>query len=274
MNRSSFALLIALLIHFIFLLLYLRMEKLKPSLTKNKIEKKIKVSLRELVKPKPIQKNISSKIEKKVPPPKEMPVMPKGSQIKKIPKKVLVKYTPTVVEKKVKLNFKTIEQPLILKNTKIKKTILQDKQEESGMNWLYTDRSNEIIQENTTHTSSGTSLGKDLLQLYGDEFGKLSTAQQNYILDNQEIMKRITQGVLNRQASVSNLIGINANKSNIIEFYLHPDGSMSEFKFLEKSGYFMLDEITRVTMEYAYAKYPRPSEKTLIRYNVFYNLRY
>ena len=85
-------------------------------------------------------------------------------------------------------------------------------------------------------------------------------------------MRRITQQVLTRQASVSNLRGLNVKKSNVIEFYLHPNGDMSDFKFLHKSGYFILDDITRVTIEYAYSKYPRPKETTLIRYNVFYDL--
>ena len=85
-------------------------------------------------------------------------------------------------------------------------------------------------------------------------------------------MRRITQEVLNRQARVSNINNINVNRTNIIEFYLHPNGDMTDFKFLEKSGYFILDDITKATIEYAYSKYPRPTEKTLIRYNVLYNL--
>ncbi len=284
MNRSFFALFIALLIHLLFLLLYLRIEELKPSMKKIKIEKKIKVSLRELVKPKFIEKNISPKIAKKALLPKEILLMPKGSQIKNI-----AKYNPgvkakkstrkpktniKVIKSKVKKTFPSKEDTMALMKPKtVQKTLLTKEEEDSSIDWLFEDKSDEIIQEKNIHTSSGSNVGRDIRKLYGDEFGKLSPAQQHYILNNQEIMRRITQGVLNRQASVSNLVGINANKSNIIEFYLHPDGSMSDFKFLEKSDYFILDEITRVTMQYAYIKYPRPNEKTLIRYNVFYNLR-
>ena len=149
----------------------------------------------------------------------------------------------------------------------------EEKKEESSMDWLLEDKSDEITEVENQNKSSGTSAGRNIKELYGDKFGELSAGQQKYILNNQEIMRRITQGVLNRQARVSNIENINVNRSNVIEFYLHPDGSMSDFKFLDKSGYFILDEITRVTIEYAYAKYPRPTEKTLIRYNVFYNLR-
>ena len=85
-------------------------------------------------------------------------------------------------------------------------------------------------------------------------------------------MRRITQEILNRVASVNLTKDLNVNRVNIIEFYLHPNGDMTDFKFLEKSGYYILDKTTQETIEYAYSKYPPVSEKTLIRYNVFYNL--
>jgi len=85
-------------------------------------------------------------------------------------------------------------------------------------------------------------------------------------------MRRITQQVLNRVARVNLDRNLNVNRSNVIEFYLHPNGDMSDFKFLSKSGYYTLDDITKETIEYAYSKYPRPKEKTLIRYNVYYHL--
>ena len=121
--------------------------------------------------------------------------------------------------------------------------------------------------------ANGGNISQDIKELYGEEFGELTPGQQQYIIDNQEIMRRITQQVLTRVANV-NLRGKspNVNKSNVIEFYLHPNGDMSDFKFLSKSGYYVLDDTTKETIEYAYAKYPRPKEKTLIRYNVYYHL--
>lgn len=282
MNRSYFALFVAVLIHLLLLLLYLRIEDYKPENKKNVQEKKIKIHLRTLPKKKEIQKTLAP-IQEEIKAIEEMPVMPKGSQLTKIIQKKSLIYKPKSKVKKTKLNPK----PIIKKRTpKIKRIPLppkkthiplikrkkEKKQESSSMDWLLEDKSDAIIEEEKTLNHLGMSSGKNIQELYGDEFGKLTPGQQEYILNNQEIMKRITQGVLNRQARVSNINKINVNRSNVIEFYLHPDGSMSDFKFLNKSGYFILDEITRVTIEYAYAKYPRPSEKTLIRYNVFYNL--
>ena len=85
MNRSSFALFIALLIHLLFLLLFLQIEKIVPKQEKMKIqEKKIKVSLKKLAKPKVVKKDKSPIIDEQVKKIPKMPVMPKGSQLKKI----------------------------------------------------------------------------------------------------------------------------------------------------------------------------------------------
>ena len=234
------------------------MPEIKKPITKQ--EKKIKVSLKELPKfPKKISPQIEKKLIKK--PPEVAPPMLKGSQLKEISKKLPIKYIPKIKPETPKLNPKSIK-----KNKPKKKDL------ETPMNWLYEDKTKFEIPKTKVERLRGSSMGENIKELYGSKFGELSQAQQEYILDNQEVMRRITQQVLTRQASVSNLKGLNVNKSNVIEFYLHPNGDMSDFKFLDKSGFFVLDEITRVTIEYAYSKYPRPKEKTLIRYNVFYNL--
>lgn len=85
-------------------------------------------------------------------------------------------------------------------------------------------------------------------------------------------MRRITQQVLNRVARVNIPRDLNVNRSNVVQFYLHPNGNISDLKFLSKSGFYVLDDTTKETIEYAYSKYPRPKEKTLIRYNVYYHL--
>jgi hypothetical protein len=253
LSRSSFSLFVALLIHLVFLLffaiLYNIAEKtttiLKPK------EARIKIELKQ-IKPKPI-KNKKSGIIKK-PPPKIVPPMPKGKQLKKLVKKPLIKYK----EKKI---------------TKLEKkgTIKVKKKEKPKYAWLKEDsQDNEVTQKIKYIPSS--SISKNLEEAYGDEFGKLSHGQKKYILDNQDIMSRITQQVLTRVARVNLTGDINVNKVNLIEFYLHPNGDMTDFKFIKKSGYYILDDTTKETIEYAYSRYPRPKEKILIRYIIYYNL--
>lgn len=218
------------------------------------------------------------------------PPMPKGSQLKKIVKKPPIKYKPKKAIKKSiskikKQNPKTKIEPMaqlkpfipLVRAKKENNTTKEKIIKKGSVNPLYAilsqDRSSQEREVKKTKKSSSNNINQNIKELYGKEFGRLSAGQQEYILDNQEIMRRITQEVLNRQASVTNLNGLNVNTNNVIEFYLHPNGDMSDFKFLNKSGYFLLEDITKSTIDYAYSKYPRPKEKTLIRYNVFYNLR-
>lgn len=274
MNRSSFALFVALLIHFVFLVIFWFLGSIIPDVKKqNKENQRIKVSLKEM--PKKEVKN-SGVIKKKKPLPKIAPPMPKGNQLKEIIKseeKPFIKYkkkkvTPTPI--------KNISIPPIYLDKKepLNKYIKVEKEKSDPMAWLKEDKSSQE-QNRKKNTKKSNTIGlsdSSIKELYGSKFGELTQGQQKYILDNQEIMRRITQQILTRVARVNLNSDINVNRTNVIEFYLHPNGDMTDFKFLKKSGYFVLDHTTQETIEYAYSRYPRPKEKTLIRYNVFYNL--
>lgn len=277
MNRSSFAFFVALLIHLLFLLLFLRLSEMNPDTKKvSPPEKRIKISLKEFSEPvKKIQKVKTVKKIKKI---KSTRLLPKAKppiyfKAKKIQNKP--KFIPRSIPKVQKPTINKTRSLIPLKPyiplPKVKNIQKQD--EAMDMDWLIEDRSSEIRPQDNVRTYNKASAGKKIQELYGADFAKLSAGQQKYILDNQEVMRRITQEILNRQARVSNINGLNVNRSNVIEFYLYPNGDISGFKFLEKSGYFILDDITRSTIEYAYSKYPRPTQRTLIRYNVLYNLK-
>lgn len=291
MNRSSFALFVALLIHLLFVIFFWLLSNFSSEIKKpiKSQEKKIKISLKEM--PKTDKK--SGMTKKKVKPPEIAPPMPKGSQLKKIIKKPLVKLKPKTKPIKPKLNPKPkpvepkpepkpkIEPipskkpyiPLLDKNISKKKPPKKEvKKTKDALSWMYEDKSSEEEVKKDIKSYKGSSVSQNVKELYGEEFGKLSQGQQKYIIDNQEIMRRITQQVLTRVAGVNLSRDINVNRSNVIEFYLHPNGDMSDFKFLEKSGYYILDDTTKETISYAYSRYPRPKEKTLIRYVVYYNL--
>ena len=254
----------------------------------------MKVSLKQ-----PPIKHKNSGLTKKVKPPKNTiaPPMPKGNQLKKIVKpkvkrtvkkideKPPVKYEPKKIQKKPKVKKKPINKPKVVKKPKpIKKVksippeepyvpLPEQKKEKDPLAWMNEDKSSEEDKKKKKNQDiSSSSVNQNIKDLYGEEFGKLSPGQQKYILDNQEIMRRITQQVLTRVARVNLPKEMNVNRTNVIEFYLHPNGDMSDFKFIKKSGYYVLDDTTKETIEYAYSRYPRPKEKTLIRYNVFYNL--
>ena len=289
MNRSSFAFFVALLIHVIIFLLLWILWTLTPDVKQEKVhkEKRIKISLKEM----PKKHKKSGLTKQKVKPSPVAPPMPKGSQLKKIVKQKTVKYEPKKKPRKPKLNkpkkvkkvdkkpvkkVKTLPTKKLyipLQKVQKQKKIQKPKKKQSKLSWLYEDKSaQEAKNTKKKATRNNSNISQNIKKLYGDEFGKLTPGQQQYILDNQEIMRRITQQVLNRVARVNIPRDLNVNKSNVIEFYLHPNGDMSGFRFLSKSGYYILDETTKETIEYAYSRYPRPKETTLIRYNVYYNL--
>lgn len=289
LNRSSFALFVALLIHFLFLLLFWVLGTLAPEANKPKQEEqKIKISLKEMPK-----KHKESGVSKTKPKPQKIaPPMPKGKQLKKIikPNKPPIKFEPKKPVKKPTLNKPKIKSkpkvkpkpkveplppkkpfiPLMKKKKDVNKT--KKTEEKDPMAWMFEDKSTQEEKRSKPKVASGGSVNSNIQELYGEEFGKLTPGQQQYIIDNQEIMRRITQQVLTRVARVNLPRDLNVNRSNVIEFYLHPNGDMTDFKFLSKSGYYVLDDTTKETIEYAYSRYPRPKEKTLIRYNVYYNL--
>lgn len=300
MNRSYFALFVALLIHFVLLLLFWLLGTMTPEIKQEQKpqENKMKVSLKEM----PIvSKDAGDKKEIIKKPTPAAPPMPKGKQLKEIvtpiSKKPPIKYEPKKAQAAKKVERTETKNDIKPTHTKKQQSVQKPKIEpmppskpyipvappppkeekkqkpKEEYSWLYEDKSQEDTKENEAKQSAGTSIGSSSLkELYGDEFGKLTPGQQKYLIDNQEIMRRITQEVLSRVAQVNLTRDINVNRTNVVEFYLHPNGDISDFKFLKKSGYYILDDTTKETIEYAYSRYPRPEEKILVRYNVFYNL--
>lgn len=216
--------------------------------------------------------------------------MPKGKQLKKIVKPPVKfklkqpKKTPTLNKPKVKPQAKKKTKPKIeqLFPTKPFIPLIQEKKKDINktkkpknddpLAWMSEDKSNKEKKTTKNKVVSGGNISQNIKELYGSDFGKLTPGQQQYIIDNQEIMRRVTQQVLTRVARVNLGRDLNVNRNNVVEFYLHPNGDMTDFKFLSKSGYYVLDDTTKETIEYAYSRYPRPKEKTLIRYNVYYHL--
>mgnify|MGYP002630714633 CR=1 FL=1 len=289
MNRSTFALFVALLIHLVLVLIFWILGSIVPDIKKSEPkEEKMKISLKEM----PDKHKETGVIKEKTKQTPIAPPMPQGKQLKEIVEKPPITFkpkkpvkTPTLNKpKKTKPEPKTQPQPKVeplppqkpyiplYAEKELEKPEKDVEKESDPLAWMKEDRSVQETQISKKQNLSGGNISQNIKELYGDEFGKMTKGQQEYIIDNQEIMRRITQQVLTRVARVNLSNDLNVNKTNVIEFYLHPNGDMTDFKFLQKSGYFVLDNTTQETIEYAYSRYPRPKEKILIRYNVFYNM--
>lgn len=292
MSRSTVALLITIMFHLLLFFLFNFFLSLAPKEEEKPKENRIKISLKENPKPSP-KKSAAITNKNKI---EKAPSMPKGKQLKKPEKKSIFKKpkpketTPIrpkkTIEKKPAQVAKKIEKksppPLVeteKKTTNIKEVSAKNrdlnisKKPEKKKSNLYAQlikKPKVKTEEKIKTDSAGTQIGSDFKEAYGEAFGKLSEGEKKYIIDNQEIMRRITQEQLNRLAPVNIPRNLRVNTMNIIEFYLHPNGDISGLKLISNSSVEILDETSLQTVEYSYHRYPLPKQKTLIRYRVDY----
>lgn len=306
MTRSTAALIIAVLFHLLILLFFwiLGVTFIPESEPEKKEEERIRISLQE----RPDVKKEG--VAKKPVPAKIAPPMPKGSQLKKLtktqplpapeqqiksvepvpakpqqeiprPKKLI---SPTPSEPKVEPV--PPQKPYIPFMKPAKQKPLKPEQKTAEANLTEVPKESRKLfsklaqKQNIAPTQSTpaerkrySQLYDDIKELYGDEFGKLTEGEQKYLLDNQEIMRRLTQTQLNQTGRTDIPNNLRVNEYNIVEFYLHPNGDMTDFRYLDHSGFHLLDDVTRDTIEAVYWRYPRPQQKTLIRYKFIYSLR-
>lgn len=236
-------------------------------------QERFKLSLKELPSQKP-EAIVKNDIPKTVP---TLPI-PHGEQLIKntqpVPKPQVAKAaTPTLPSKPTPPLPEPIVEPKKAFERHVAKTVATIEREpqvkkEQGL-YDILSKADSSAQE---RPKSFTKISDSIQRLYGDKFNELSEGEQRYLLDNQEAMRRITQGVLDRYGRSRIPDNIRTNDTNMIEFYLYPNGSISDIHFLKNSQLSILDDTTKEVIELAYAKYPRPEQKTLIRYRVFYNL--
>jgi len=277
---SLYALIIALLVHLIVILLLILLDQIKPKprppvTPPPPKEERFKLSLKDMPSmkkeaiikndiPKPPAKLPIPRGEQLVKPPKNVPLLPKAQPVTQPQppvKQPLSEPIPVPPEPR-----KAYEQHVAKPVATIQRTSIKQNQ------GLYDILSKPDPSAQERPTQSTTKITDTIQRLYGDKFNDLSAGEQKYIIDNQEVMRRITQEVLDRYGHSRIPDNIRTNDTNMIEFYLHPDGSISDLRFLKNSQLSILDDTTKEVIELAYAKYPRPQQKTLIRYRVWYNL--
>lgn len=111
---------------------------------------------------------------------------------------------------------------------------------------------------------------KNIAEIYGLEFGHLGREEQDFIINNLSRIGMITQSYLRYPANAGML---KQEGMNVVEFYLHPNGDISDLKIINSSGFILLDRNSTRTIEIAYKDYPRPKVKTLIRFYISYIMR-
>ena len=129
-----------------------------------------------------------------------------------------------------------------------------------------------MYQTQSSPASSGSYSAKMINQLYGKEFDTYSPTQKKFIKQNLGLIHRITQRTLTRNGYPEIAIRTRQQGTNVVSFYLHPNGDISGLRLKRKIGYASLDGNTLEVIRIAYKDYPLPNKKTKIIFYVQYTL--
>lgn len=154
----------------------------------------------------------------------------------------------------------------------------QDRQENISQDFITQENQNIFNQESAripieqtlSYQLADAQTKQDISKFYGAEFGEFGLEEQEYILNNLANIGRITQRYLRYPPNAGMLA---QSGGNVVEFYLHPNGDISDLKIIKQSGFILLDRNSIKTIEIAYKDYPHPKTKTLIRFFINYYLR-
>jgi protein TonB len=224
-----------LLTSFIFTLIFLLLERFE--LPKPISEEYTPINL-SLYDPKPIVKKV---IQKKAPQTK------KRKKVKPIKSNIVQKKTVSKVAKRV--DEKESNQTVNISKASVKIPSLNE------LNALFMPQKPKIDQK--------------ILDLYGDRIYALSQEELKFIDENLNVISAITQSYLEYPLAAQTL---RIKGVTILEFYLYPNGDISDMKVIKSSGYEILDSNSIRTIEIAYKDYPHPKTKTHIRFFIEYKL--
>jgi TonB family protein len=235
--------------------------------------------------PKPVEKPVEKKPEVKPQPPlpvakKKIVEKKKGFEVaqkseeennvtkvakkepKKAEKKKLVKKEP---KKRVHKKKKVAKKKPLPKTFRLPKKHSRDKLANSLLGSSGKNRSK-------SRPSSSGRPSRIIQQLYGREFYSFTKTQQKFIKDHLSEIHRITQNTLIINGYPDVAVRTGQQGVNVVSFYLHPNGDISDLKLVKRMGYEALDKNTIAVIQIAYKDYPRPKTKTKIVFYVNYSL--
>jgi protein TonB len=269
MKQILLAFIISISLHLVAIYLFKdkkSMEEL-PASSKNKSHKQSNIKFVRLEQ-KPIIKKVEVKpIVKQVI--KKQPVKKKIK--KKAPKKLK---TYTKVKKVVKkAKRKIIKKPLVKTYKKTTKELPKPNEidyQTANMTQLQKDLLKEYLAQPLLRMDQLDKQTQESIKLYEEEYEGFTKVQKVFLQNNLRKFQVITQRVLNRMGYPKMAAKLNLSGTNVVEFMFHPDGSISDLRITNSSGYAIFDNYTLELIEIAYKDYPRPIESTKIKFYVRY----
>jgi len=296
-KRTLQALLLSLLLHLLIFLLFIKSFQEIKFLPPPAREKKISLNLKQIIttppKPQPIPKpapvthtpSVPAPAVKE-PQPKPLPPTPSVAKQKLLDKKTRLfaekkeseetNTTQKSVEKKIKVVKKKVKKPrkkTFAKKSRPRRVHHRRKSRDSLANALMGSGSSMYPSGRSSRPSSSGSYGSRMIQkLYGREFDSYTPSQKRFIKNNLGIIHRITQRTLIRNGYPEVAIRTRQQGTNIVSFYLHPNGDISGLRLKSRIGYEALDQNTLDVIRIAYKNYPLPNKKTKIVFYVTYSI--
>jgi protein TonB len=288
--RTLKGLLLSLLLHLLILLLLTKNWKEITFLPSKGEEKKISLNLQQIVtppppkpKPVPVPKSI-------VTPPTPKPIIEKPIEAAVQPikrkdldasKKVFAQQSSEEnnvtrsVPKPVKKIVKKEEKKKAVKKRVVKKTkpYRQPKRSSDPLaNALMGSGTSMYPSQRSRPSSSGSYGARMINRLYGEEFNTYSETEKKFIKNNLGTIHAITQRTLTRNGYPDVAVRTRQQGTNIVSFYLHPNGDISDLKLKRHIGHQALDQNTLDVIRIAYKDYPLPNKKTKIVFYVKYSI--
>ena len=191
--------------------------------------------------------------------------------------KVVEKPVKKVVKKEVK---KKPKKKIVKKKAVKKKRIAKKKKPQRRAKRSKDPLANMLMGTGTSmfptqpkRTSGAGTYGEQMIKkLYGSEFNTYSPTQKKYIRNNLSTIHQITQRTLSRNGYPQVAIQTRQQGTNIVSFYLHPNGDISGLRLKSRIGYAALDENTIKVIKLAYKDYPLPNKKTRLIFHVRYSI--
>ena len=294
--------LLSLLLHLLILLLFVKNFKEVTFLNPQAQEQKISLNIQQIVTPPPAPKpkSIPQPIIK---PPVPQPVIEKvvtpEPKVKKIKKKVLdeskkvfaqksteennvTKVEPKPKEKvaKKKVENKVVKKKRVIKHPKGissqaqgKKAYKKPKRSKDSLANMLMGSGTSMYPTQPRRTSGAGNYGERMIkQLYGSEFNTYSPTQKKFIRNNLSTIHRITQSTLSRNGYPDIAVRTKQQGTNIVSFYLHPNGDITGLRLKKSLGYEALDKNTLKVIRLAYKDYPLPNQKTRLIFYVRYSI--
>ena len=218
----------------------------QKKIVKNRIAPKKKPKKKKIKKIKKQKKNIKKIVKKNI----KKTHIPKKKFIKKnIKKKITTPREKFIPESEIIY----IPNPIIKEKTEFENSVYKNRIE---------------VKQSTYYPNS------KIKKLYGKEFHSYTHNQKEFIEQNLDEIHRITQETLWRRGYPGGITSARTGQegTNIVSFYLHPNGNISNLRLKQKVGYRVLDNNTIETIKSAYKDYPYPKEKTKMIFFVEYSI--